>query len=254
MTSRMPPRVARTSLLSAAGGNWKCIPRSVPLRRLKATFACAICVFSPCSANSCRQEARAEEPRLSSRRSGSMTKAPASFVSVNLILATLPLKCDPSSVHAILASRSPSPARSTRRSSPIPPLALAHSSPPLVTLRRMAAKVWRRSAAGVATRRTDDRKSLMERYMIDAAEAKARADRAAEEAERRLAAEAEARELAEKEERRRAAEAEARRLAEEEERRLAAEAEARRLAEEEEARRRAAEAEARPLPARGCAV
>ncbi len=30
MMSRIAPRVQRTSLVSAAGGNWKCIPRSVP--------------------------------------------------------------------------------------------------------------------------------------------------------------------------------------------------------------------------------
>ena len=35
MMSRIAPRVHRTSFVSAAGGNWKCIPRSVPLRRLK---------------------------------------------------------------------------------------------------------------------------------------------------------------------------------------------------------------------------
>ena len=34
MMSRIAPRVHRTSLVSAAGGIWKCIPRSVPLRWL----------------------------------------------------------------------------------------------------------------------------------------------------------------------------------------------------------------------------
>ena len=30
MMSRMAPRMQRTSLVSAAGGNWKCMPRNVP--------------------------------------------------------------------------------------------------------------------------------------------------------------------------------------------------------------------------------
>ena len=45
MMSRIAPRVHRTSFVSAAGGNWKCIPRSVPCARLNATFACAITGF-----------------------------------------------------------------------------------------------------------------------------------------------------------------------------------------------------------------
>ena len=47
MMSRMAPRVARTSLVSAAGGIWKCIPLTVPLRRLNATLACAITGLRP---------------------------------------------------------------------------------------------------------------------------------------------------------------------------------------------------------------
>src|SRR5207247_325821 len=39
MMSRIAPRVARTSFISAAGGNWQCIPRSVPLRFVKARLA-----------------------------------------------------------------------------------------------------------------------------------------------------------------------------------------------------------------------
>ncbi len=35
MMSRIAPRVQRTSFVSAAGGNWKCIPRSVPLVRVE---------------------------------------------------------------------------------------------------------------------------------------------------------------------------------------------------------------------------
>ena len=76
MMSRIAPRVARTSLVSAAGGYWKCMPRSVPLRWLKATLAWAMTGFSPCAANSFWQKARAKNPRSSSRRSRSMMKAP----------------------------------------------------------------------------------------------------------------------------------------------------------------------------------
>ena len=35
MMSRMAPRVQRTSLVSAAGGYWKCMPRSVPFLRIR---------------------------------------------------------------------------------------------------------------------------------------------------------------------------------------------------------------------------
>ena len=42
MMSRIAPRVQRTSLVSAVGGYWKCMPRSVPLSLLNATLACAI--------------------------------------------------------------------------------------------------------------------------------------------------------------------------------------------------------------------
>jgi hypothetical protein len=62
----------------------------------------------------------------------------------------------------------------------------------------MAVKAWKRSPAPApaAARLTDDRKSLIERYMIDEAEAEARAHRAAEEQAKR-AAEEEARRVAE---------------------------------------------------------
>src|SRR6266851_1097471 len=85
MMSRMAPRVARTSFVSAAGGYWKCIPRTVPFLRLKATFACAITGFNPCCSNSRWQNLRAKKPRLSSCRSMSMTNAPRSLVSVKII-------------------------------------------------------------------------------------------------------------------------------------------------------------------------
>ena len=47
MMSRIAPRVQRTSFVSASGGNWKCMPRSVPVALLNATLACAITGFSP---------------------------------------------------------------------------------------------------------------------------------------------------------------------------------------------------------------
>ena len=55
---------ARTIFVSAAGGNWKCIPRSVPAPVLKATFAWAITGLRPCSASSCWQKLRAKKPAL----------------------------------------------------------------------------------------------------------------------------------------------------------------------------------------------
>ena len=69
MMSRMAPRVQRTSLVSAAGGYWKCIPRRVPLRMLEAMLAWAMVAFRPCAANSRWQKARAKKPRSSSCRS-----------------------------------------------------------------------------------------------------------------------------------------------------------------------------------------
>src|SRR5207245_4179059 len=75
---------------------------------------------------------------------------------------------------------------------------------------------------------TEDRKSLIERYMIDAAEAQARAERASEEKARQA------------EEAARRAAAEAKRAAEEQAARRAAEEKARQA--EEEVRRAAAEA------------
>src|SRR5438067_5464538 len=84
MMSRIVPRVARTSFVSACGGYWKCIPRSVPLRLLKAMFACAITGSRPRSANSFWQNARAKKPRSSSRASRSTMNAPFSLVSVKI--------------------------------------------------------------------------------------------------------------------------------------------------------------------------
>src|SRR5215470_14602024 len=89
MMSRIDPRVARTSFVSACGGYWKCMPRSVPFFQLKAMFACAITGSSPCSANSFWQKARAKKPRSSSRLSRSMMKAPFSLVSVKITFSSL---------------------------------------------------------------------------------------------------------------------------------------------------------------------
>src|SRR5438105_14592660 len=66
MMSRIAPCVHRTSLVSAAGGNWKCIPRTVPRFLLKATLAWAMSGLSPCAANSRWQKTRAKNPRLRS--------------------------------------------------------------------------------------------------------------------------------------------------------------------------------------------
>ena len=60
MMSTIAPRVQRTIFVSGFGGNWKCMPRSVPALWLKATFACAITGLSPWSASSCWQNARAK--------------------------------------------------------------------------------------------------------------------------------------------------------------------------------------------------
>jgi len=53
----------------------------------------------------------------------------------------------------------------------------------------MAAKAWKRSSVRWDYRITEDRKSLVERYMIDAEEAQAREQRAAEEQASRRAGE-----------------------------------------------------------------
>ena len=47
MMSTIAPRVHRTIFVSAFGGNWKCMPRSVPAEMLNATFAWAITGLSP---------------------------------------------------------------------------------------------------------------------------------------------------------------------------------------------------------------
>src|SRR5262249_16088845 len=79
--SRIPPRVQRTSFDSAAGGNWKCMPRRVAAFILDAILPCAITGFRPYVLNSFRQKARAKKPRESSLRSRSIIKAPLSLVS-----------------------------------------------------------------------------------------------------------------------------------------------------------------------------
>src|SRR5882757_5425887 len=86
MMSKIAPRVQRTSLLSAAGGYWKCMPRSVPFLVFEATLACAITDFNPWSRNSFWQKARAKKPRSSVLRSRSIMNAPLSFVSVKIIV------------------------------------------------------------------------------------------------------------------------------------------------------------------------
>src|SRR5207249_2434028 len=70
---------------AGAGGYWQCIPRKVPFFLLKAMLACAMTGFSPWFSNSRWQNARAKNPRLSSRRSMSIVKAPLSLVSVKII-------------------------------------------------------------------------------------------------------------------------------------------------------------------------
>ncbi len=104
-----------------------------------------------------------------------------------------------------------------------------------VTLRGMAAKGWIRSSVREARRLTEDRRSLVERYMIDAAEAQARAQRAADEQAMRRAEVAKG---AAEEQAKRAA-MEAKRAAEEQARRAAKEA---KRAAEEQAKRAAMEA------------
>ena len=47
MISRRAPRVQRTSLVSAAGGNWKCMPRKVPFSRFLAMPDWAMSGFMP---------------------------------------------------------------------------------------------------------------------------------------------------------------------------------------------------------------
>jgi hypothetical protein len=77
--------VQRTSFASAAGGNWKCSPRTVPVVRLKAMLVCATTGVRPRSANSRWQNARAKKPRSSRRASISTTNAPGSAVYVKII-------------------------------------------------------------------------------------------------------------------------------------------------------------------------
>src|SRR6266516_1958282 len=101
-----------------------------------------------------------------------------------------------------------------RRYSPIPLTVFARWGLPCNT-RRMTAKVWKRSSGRVDKNLTDDRKSLIERYMIDAEEAKARTQRAAEEQARPAAKEARRAAAEEEAARRAAAEAAAKRAAEE---------------------------------------
>src|SRR5262249_45585015 len=55
---------------------------------LNARLACAITGWSPCSSNSCWQNARAKKPRLSGLRSTSITNAPLSLVSEKIICAS----------------------------------------------------------------------------------------------------------------------------------------------------------------------
>src|ERR1700747_3016458 len=86
MMSRIAPRGQRTSLVSAAGGNWKCMPRRVPLRVLEAMFAWAISGFRACAPNSFWQNIRAKKPRSSPLFSRSRMKAPRSAVSVKIIV------------------------------------------------------------------------------------------------------------------------------------------------------------------------
>src|SRR5688500_9624875 len=83
----MAPIVQRTSLACARGADWKCIPRSVPRRRLKEMLVSTSRASRPRSSNSRRDQPRAKKPRSSSNRSGSTTKAPPSSVSRNIIAA-----------------------------------------------------------------------------------------------------------------------------------------------------------------------
>src|SRR5215813_9017219 len=81
----MRPREQRTSLASARGSGWKCSPRSVPLRALLDTLAWTKSTSMPWSANSRWHQTRAKLPRLSVRRSMSISIAPESGASLKII-------------------------------------------------------------------------------------------------------------------------------------------------------------------------
>ena len=86
MMSRIAPRVHAHELRLGGGRELEVhAAQRSRLRWLNATLACAITGLSPCSSNSCWQNARAKKPRSSSLRSRSMTNAPASLVSVKIM-------------------------------------------------------------------------------------------------------------------------------------------------------------------------
>ena len=60
ITSWSAPRTQRTTFTSACGARWKCMPRSVPARRLCEWFDCGKRVSSPALANSSAQKVRAK--------------------------------------------------------------------------------------------------------------------------------------------------------------------------------------------------
>src|SRR5207247_2478404 len=115
---------------------------------------------------------------------------------------------DPHASLRDLIGSTAAPGENSRRSGQFPPL--RHGLP--CNTPGMPAKAWKRSSVVEEKRLTDDRKGLIERYQIDAAEAQARAQRAAE--EQALQAEEDAKRAAAEEEARRAAD-DAQRAAEE---------------------------------------
>ena len=82
-TSKIAPRVHRTSFASSCGARWKCRPRSVPARRFRDRLHCASSLDRPAAVISSRHHVRANEPRSSTCSSSSTTTTPARAVSTN---------------------------------------------------------------------------------------------------------------------------------------------------------------------------
>ena len=94
MMSRMAPRVQRTSLVSAAGGYWKCMPRSVPFLRVRRDARLGDDRLQAELPELVLAEGAAKKPRSSLRRSRSMMNAPLSLVSVKITCRCLELGSD----------------------------------------------------------------------------------------------------------------------------------------------------------------
>src|SRR6185437_17108333 len=95
-TSKIAPFSTLTSLPWACGAFWKCRPRTVPLRALKAWLSCTKRVSTPAAASAFWLQVSANQPRASPCRLGVISRTSARARGVIVVISARACGSDPS--------------------------------------------------------------------------------------------------------------------------------------------------------------